>query len=96
MLSVTVNARSKYFYVTGKKGYIFFKQNCNSCHTEPFFNNCGFLNNGLSVDNVLVDYARMKVTKYSADSIKFKLPTLRNIEFTHLYMHDDRFKNCVM
>jgi cytochrome c peroxidase len=34
----------------------------------------------------------MKVTQQPADSLKFKVPTLRNIEFSYPYMHDGRFK----
>jgi len=34
----------------------------------------------------------MKVTQNSGDSLKFKVPTLRNIEFSYPYMHDGRFK----
>lgn len=34
----------------------------------------------------------MRITKNSLDSLKFKVPTLRNIEFSFPYMHDGRFK----
>ena len=34
----------------------------------------------------------MKVTKLAMDSLKFKVPTLRNVEFSYPYMHDGRFK----
>ena len=39
-----------------------------------------------------MDFGRMKITQNSNDSLKFKVPTLRNIEFTFPYMHDGRFK----
>lgn len=96
-----VSANSKYdsvmrkqteFTLKEKKGYKLFQQNCASCHAEPLFTNQQFENNGLSVDTTLKDYGRMKVTKNSNDSIKFKVPTLRNIEFSYPYMHDGRFK----
>jgi cytochrome c peroxidase len=32
------------------------------------------------------------VTKKPQDSLKFKVPTLRNIQFTQPYMHDGRFE----
>jgi cytochrome c peroxidase len=51
-----------------------------------------FENNGLSLDTLLKDYGRMKVTKNPNDSLKFKVPSLRNIEFSYPYMHDGRFK----
>jgi cytochrome c peroxidase len=39
-----------------------------------------------------MDYGRMRVTQNAKDSLKFKVPTLRNIEFSYPYMHDGRFK----
>lgn len=75
-----------------KKGYELFLKNCNSCHAEPLFTNYEFRNNGLAVDTTLNDYGRMKISQKSEDSIKFKVPTLRNIEFSYPYMHDGRFK----
>ncbi len=75
-----------------KNGYILFKKNCSSCHPEPLFTNDDFRNNGLPVDTTLSDYGRYQVTKNPLDSWKFKVPTLRNIEFSYPYMHDGRFK----
>jgi cytochrome c peroxidase len=75
-----------------EKGYALFQKNCESCHREPLFTNHQFANNGLPVDTALNDFGRMKMTKLSADSLKFKVPTLRNIEFSYPYMHDGRFK----
>ena len=74
-------------------GYKLFRQNCSSCHTEPLFTNHQFEYNGLPIDIVLKDYGRIRITKNSNDSLKFKVPTLRNIEFSYPYMHDGRFKN---
>lgn len=74
------------------KGYMLFKANCASCHTEPLFTNGQFENNGLRPDSILKDKGRMRITQSAADSLKFKVPTLRNIEFTYPYMHDGRFK----
>jgi len=34
----------------------------------------------------------MQITQNPQDSLKFKVPTLRNIQFTFPYMHDGRFK----
>jgi cytochrome c peroxidase len=38
----------------------------------------------------------MKLTHKSSDSLKFKVPTLRNVEVSYPYMHDGRFKNLQM
>ena len=75
-----------------KNGYRLFQKNCGSCHKEPLFTNSNFENNGLPLDTVLKDYGRMKVTQNPHDSLKFKVPTLRNVEFSYPYMHDGRFK----
>lgn len=96
-----VSANSKYdqvkkgetvFTSQEKNGYKLFKQHCNSCHAEPLFTTGEFANNGLCIDTTLNDFGRMNITQNSADSLKFKIPTLRNIEFSFPYMHDGRFR----
>jgi len=96
-----ISANSKYdkvsrgvemFTEQEAKGYEIFKKNCSSCHREPLFTNGEFANNGLSIDSFLMDFGRMNITQNAADSLKFKVPTLRNIEFSFPYMHDGRFK----
>lgn len=96
-----VSANSKYDKVMRKEeaftsqemnGYKLFQKNCSSCHKEPLFTTNDFANNGLAVDTILNDYGRMKITQNKNDSLKFKIPTLRNIEYTYPYMHDGRFK----
>jgi cytochrome c peroxidase len=96
-----VSANSKYDQVVLKKekfttqeqnGYKLFQKHCNACHTEPLFTNLKFENNGLPVDTLLQDRGRLNVTQNEADAYKFKVPTLRNIEFSMPYMHDGRFK----
>jgi len=80
------------FTAQEKNGLKLFRNNCASCHTEPLFATNEFKNNGLAVDTTLNDYGRMKITQNSKDSLKFKVPTLRNIQFTKPYMHDGRFE----
>lgn len=75
-----------------KKGYALYKQHCSSCHSEPLFTNFSFENNGLAPDPYLMDCGRMQISGKQEDSLKFKVPTLRNIEFSFPYMHDGRFK----
>ena len=96
-----ISANSKYDRVKeGKeeftdqewKGYELFKTNCSACHTEPLFSNYSFANNGLSLDSTLNDYGKWMITKNSSDSLKFKVPSLRNLSYTYPYMHDGRFK----
>ena len=75
-----------------QKGYKLFRFNCASCHKEPLFMDDKFENNGLPINVTLPDYGRMKITGKAEDKQRFKIPTLRNIEFTFPYMHDGRFK----
>lgn len=75
-----------------QKGYKLFQKHCTSCHKEPLLTNDSFRNNGLPIDENLKDFGRMKITQNRKDSLLFKVPTLRNIEFTYPYMHDGRFK----
>ncbi len=100
-LLTLVSANSKYDSVMSKQstftkqeenGYKLYKENCSSCHKEPLFTNYNFENNGLKLDPTLNDFGRMKISQNSEDSLKFKVPTLRNIEFSYPYMHDGRFK----
>lgn len=72
-------------------GYNFFKANCAGCHKEPLFTDYSFRNNGLAASPFLNDQGRMKITGNKADSLKFKVPSLRNVMLTFPYMHDGRF-----
>ena len=76
-----------------QRGYVLFKNKCASCHAEPLFTNGEFANIGLPLDTVIKDYGRMAITKRSMDSLKFKVPSLRNIEYSFPYMHDGRFNS---
>ncbi len=96
-----ISANSKYdrmvlgaekFTEQEQNGYLLFQKNCAPCHTEPFFTNHGLEKNGLPMDTFLKDFGRLEITKLTADSLKFKVPSLRNIEFSQPYMHDGRFR----
>ncbi|WP_207495951.1 cytochrome-c peroxidase [Aridibaculum aurantiacum] len=72
-------------------GYDIFKAKCVSCHKEPFFTDFNFRNTGLPVDPTINDYGRMIITRNPADSLKFQVPSLRNVQLTFPYGHDGRF-----
>lgn len=80
------------FNTQEQNGYRLFKLHCNSCHKEPLFSDFSFKNNGLSLDTGLNDFGRYSISLLPNDSFKFKVPTLRNVEFSYPYMHDGRFK----
>ena len=95
-----ISSNSKYDKVMQKEavftnqeqnGYQLFKTNCASCHSEPLFTNGNFENNGIPLDSTLNDIGRQRITEKPEDYLKFKVPTLRNIQFTNPYMHDGRF-----
>lgn len=81
-----------FFSSQEKNGYELFKRNCGTCHNEPMLTNDSFADNGLPLDNDYKDYGRVTITQNPKDSFNFRVPTLRNIEFTYPYMHDGRFK----
>lgn len=96
-----ISSNSKYDKVMRKEavftnqeqnGYALFKTNCASCHNEPLFTSEKFERNGLTLDTTLNDIGRQRITENPKDYLQFKVPTLRNIQFTFPYMHDGRFK----
>ena len=88
-----VRAGTDTFSRQEQQGYQLFRQHCARCHEEPFFTNFSFENNGLPLDTALRDLGRMALTGRAADSLKFKVPSLRNLEFSYPYMHDGRFRH---
>lgn len=95
-----VSADSKYDKVKrGKASFLFYEQHgyelfqthCSTCHPEPLFTDFSYRNTGLASDSSLKDYGRMKITNDPNDSLKFKVPSLRNVAVSSPYMHDGRF-----
>lgn len=74
-----------------KDGLKLFAAKCSACHATDLFTDGSFRNNGLNATFEL-DSGRQRVTEDVADRGKFKVPSLRNAELTHPYMHDGRFK----
>jgi cytochrome c peroxidase len=95
-----VSSNSKYdrvkrgedsFILPEKLGYEIFQQKCVSCHTEPMFTDYSYRNTGLTLDPVLKDQGRMRITNNPKDSLKFKVPSLRNVAVSFPFGHDGRF-----
>jgi len=95
-----VSANSKYdkvkrgeatFSVYEQMGYTVFAAKCATCHKEPLFTDESYRNTGLTLNSYLKDYGRMHITNDKNDSLKFKVPSLRNVALTFPYMHDGRF-----
>lgn len=62
------------------------KADCSSCHSGFNFTNYSFENNGLYEE--YADKGREKLTLDMKDRALFKVPSLRNVEFSAPYMHD--------
>ncbi len=95
-----VSANSKYdrvkrgedsFHPLEQNGYAIFQAKCASCHKEPLFTDFSYRNIGLPIDNMLNDMGRMQVTGNRSDSLKFRVPSLRNVAATSYYTHDGRY-----
>ncbi|WP_310589087.1 cytochrome-c peroxidase [Fibrella forsythiae] len=76
-----------------QRGLTLFQAKCAGCHKEPFFTDQRFRNNGLPklTTAKFDDLGRGAITGQAADNYKFRVPSLRNVEFTPPYMHDGRF-----
>lgn len=101
---VTANSRFDQYLrgdsnaLNGKErlGYELFKQHCASCHSGPALGGLSFEKMGAAEDYFKlrgrkpteVDNGRYNVTKREEDRHYFKVPTLRNVEFTYPYFHD--------
>ena len=72
-------------------GKTIFESKCAGCHVPPLFTDFSFRNNGLPA-SAFHDSGRYGITKSQADLFKFKVPSLRNLQYTKPYMHDGRFK----
>lgn len=65
------------------------KAGCVNCHAGPLLTNFAFENKGLTLTPA--DSGRARITGFTADYGKFKVPSLRNVAQTAPYMHDGRF-----
>ena len=62
---------------------------CFHCHGGILGTDLSYKNNGL--DEFPIDSGRGLVTLNPLDNFKFKVPSIRNIEYSAPYMHDGRF-----
>lgn len=99
-MATMVSADSKYDHVLKGKtaftaeeneGYQLFRNNCASCHSGALFTDESFRNTGMYYNAQYNDRGRYRVTLDWNDNMKFRVPSLRNVEYTAPYMHDGRF-----
>ena len=86
----SVKQNLKTFTVSEQAGYTVFLNKCNSCHAEPLFTDFSYRNIGLPL-NIFNDKGRMSITGNKADSLKFRVPSLRNLFKSYPFLHDGRF-----
>jgi len=86
-----VKRGTAHFNVYEEKGYEIFQQKCAHCHQEPLFTDFSYRNTGMESDSTLNDFGRMRITGRKDDSLKFRVPSLRNVFLTFPYGHDGRF-----
>ncbi|HEX5624481.1 MAG TPA: cytochrome c peroxidase [Saprospiraceae bacterium] len=65
--------------------------NCSKCHSGILFTNHAFENNGLYEQ--YADEGRKRLTGLESDAALFKVPSLRNVDWTMPYMHDGKLSS---
>ncbi|AZA53081.1 cytochrome-c peroxidase [Chryseobacterium sp. G0201] len=99
-MATMISADSKYdrfkqgkenFTSEETQGMNLFQQKCASCHSGELFTDESFRNTGMYYNTQFKDAGRYRVTLDQNDWMKFRVPSLRNIEYTAPYMHDGRF-----
>ena len=87
----------RFFFDEDDDGSFLPDAECFHCHSLPIFTDNSYKNNGLTffTDDTAMDLAdkgRYEVTKDESHIGLFRVPSLRNVEFTAPYMHDGRFE----
>ena len=73
------------------QGMALFQNKCASCHSGELFTDESYRNTGMYYNSQYDDRGRYRVTLDLNDNMKFRVPSLRNVEHTAPYMHDGRF-----
>ena len=104
-MATMISANSRYDkYIRGEEntlltgaelqGLEIFKQKCSSCHATDLFTDQSYRNNGFSSSTDLErDKGREEITLNETDRGKFKVPSLRNVEFSAPYMHNGKLQS---
>ncbi|GGG93487.1 cytochrome-c peroxidase [Parapedobacter pyrenivorans] len=67
------------------RGYQIFQQKCESCHSTALFTDQSFRNVGFPLNTSTEEAGRARVTGIPADYMSFRVPSLRNAEYTAPY-----------
>lgn len=98
-----ISANSKYdkvkreegetFTEEESRGYQVFQQKCASCHSTELFTDQSFRNIGFPINPASNEAGRGRVTGDPDDYMSFRVPSLRNIEYTAPYGSFGQFEN---
>lgn len=90
-----ISANSRYDKVTRNeggtfteseaRGYEVFQEKCAGCHSGALFTDQTFRNIGFPVNTDTNEAGRARVTGLAADYMSFRVPSLRNVEYTAPY-----------
>ncbi len=90
-----ISANSKYdkvkrdegeaFSESEARGYQVFQLKCASCHSTELFTDQSFRNVGFPSNPSIEEAGRARVTGITADLMRFRVPSLRNVEYTAPY-----------
>ena len=90
-----ISANSKYdrltrgegvlFTAQEERGHMLFKRKCESCHSGALFSDQTFRNIGFPQNPSTEEAGRARVTGLQMDYMRFRVPSLRNAEYTAPY-----------
>lgn len=100
-----ISANSKYDKVNRNEGEIFteseargyqiFQQKCVSCHSTELFTDQSFRNIGFPINPDSNEAGRARVTGNPAEYMSFRVPSLRNVEYTAPYGSFGQFSTLI-
>ncbi len=73
------------FTESQKQGYETFRQKCADCHSTELFTDQSFRNIGFPINTDPNEAGRARITGDMEDYMSFRVPSLRNVEFTAPY-----------
>lgn len=100
-----ISANSKYdnvkknkgatFTVSEARGYELFKAKCSSCHSTELFTDQSFRNIGFPINTNKEEAGRARLTGREEDYMAFRVPSLRNAEYTAPYGSFGQFPSLI-
>ncbi|WP_442794492.1 cytochrome-c peroxidase [Pelobium manganitolerans] len=80
-----VKLKGEQFTESEARGYQAFKVKCESCHSSGLFTDQSFRNVGFPLNPSTEEAGRARVSGAEADFMRFRVPSLRNAEYTAPY-----------